>query len=49
MLSDAELLDLMMLAGWYHAISYAANGAQVSLEPGTPRFSDHEAQQPSSN
>lgn len=40
--SHAELLDLMMLAGWYHAISFTANGAGVSLEPGAPRFSDYE-------
>ncbi len=40
--SDAELLDLMMLAGWYHAISSAANGAQIALEPDVPRFSDYE-------
>ncbi len=25
--SDEQLLDLMMLAGWYHAISFTANGA----------------------
>ena len=36
----AQLLDLLLLAGWYHAISYAANGAQVDLEPGAPRFVD---------
>ncbi len=39
-LDDAQRLDLFMLAGWYHAISYAANAARVSLEPGAPRFSD---------
>jgi hypothetical protein len=30
-----------MLAGWYHAISYAANAARVDLEPGAPRFADY--------
>jgi Carboxymuconolactone decarboxylase family len=35
-----QLLDLLMLCGWYHAISYAANGARVALEPGIPRFAD---------
>jgi alkylhydroperoxidase family enzyme len=35
-----QILDLLLLAGWYHAISYAANGAQVDLEPGAPRFAD---------
>lgn len=38
--SEAELLDLMLLAGWYHAISFVANGARVDLEPGAPRFAD---------
>ena len=39
-LSDQQALDLCMLAGWYHAISYAANSARVDLEPGGPRFAD---------
>jgi alkylhydroperoxidase family enzyme len=34
----AELLDLLMLCGWYHAISFAANGARVPLEAGAPTF-----------
>lgn len=38
--TDAELLDALFLCGWYHAISYAANGAEVALEPGAPRFAD---------
>ena len=37
---EAQLLDLLLLAGWYHAISYAANGARVALEAGAPRFAD---------
>ena len=37
---DAQLLDLLLLAGWYHAISYAANAARVALEDGAPRFDD---------
>ena len=37
---DAQLLDLFMLAGWYHAISFAANAARVPLEPEAPRFGD---------
>lgn len=40
-LDAAEALDLFMLAGWYHAVSYAANGARVPLEEGAPRFSDY--------
>ncbi len=39
--SDAELLDIMMLCGWYHAISFVANGARVDLEPGAPRFDQY--------
>ena len=35
-----ELLDLMMLCGWYHAISFTANAARVPREPGAPRFAD---------
>ena len=37
---DAELLDIVMLCGWYHAISYAANAARVEREEGAPRFAD---------
>ena len=40
-LSDDQALDVFMLAGWYHAISYAANCAQVDLEPGAPRFAEY--------
>ncbi len=40
-LSEEQALDLFMLAGWYHAISYAANAARVDLEPGAPRFADY--------
>jgi alkylhydroperoxidase family enzyme len=38
--SAEQLLDLMMLAGWYHAISFTANGARVEREVGAPRFAD---------
>lgn len=38
--SDAELLDLFMLCGWYHAISFTANAARVEPEDGAPRFVD---------
>ena len=39
-LTDAQLLDVLLLCGWYHAISFAANGARVALEDGAPRFAD---------
>jgi len=35
---DAQLLDLLLLCGWYHAISYAARASRVALEPGAPTF-----------
>lgn len=38
--TEPELLDLLLLCGWYHAISYAANAARVACEPGAPRFAD---------
>jgi hypothetical protein len=31
--SEAQLLALLALAGWYHVIAYLANGARVPLEP----------------
>ncbi len=38
--SHEQLLDLPMLAGWYHAISFTANAARVGGEDGAPRFAD---------
>lgn len=37
---DAQLLDLFLLCGWYHAISFAANASHVALEDHAPRFND---------
>ncbi len=39
--TEAQILDLLLLAGWYHAISYVARGAHVTLEPGRPTFADY--------
>lgn len=39
-LDAAQLLDVCLLAGWYHAISFAASAARVPLEDGAPRFAD---------
>jgi alkylhydroperoxidase family enzyme len=36
--SDDQLLDLLMLCGWYHAISFAANAARLPGEETAPRF-----------
>jgi alkylhydroperoxidase family enzyme len=38
--SEEQLLDLTMLTGWYHAISFTANGARVAREDGAPCFTD---------
>jgi hypothetical protein len=35
-----QLLDLTMLAGWYHAISFTANATRLAREHGVPRFAD---------
>ncbi|MFD8685977.1 carboxymuconolactone decarboxylase family protein [Streptomyces sp. NPDC059651] len=37
---DLQLLDLLLLCGWYHAVSFAARTARLPREPGAPRFSD---------
>jgi alkylhydroperoxidase family enzyme len=36
--SEEQLLDLTMLCGWYHAISFTAIAARVPLEKGAPTF-----------
>ncbi|RNL80287.1 carboxymuconolactone decarboxylase family protein [Nocardioides marmorisolisilvae] len=35
---EAEILDALLLCGWYHAISYAANAAGVDPEEKAPRL-----------
>lgn len=35
---ELGLMELLVLAGWYHAISFLANGARVELEDWAPRF-----------
>lgn len=40
--SEEQALDLFMLAGWYHAICYAANATRVATEPGAPLFADYD-------
>ena len=37
---EREILDLTMLCGWYHAISFTARAARVPLEAGGPSFAD---------
>jgi alkylhydroperoxidase family enzyme len=38
--TQPQLIDLIALCGWYHAISFLARGMRVEPEPGTPRFAD---------
>ena len=35
---EVQLLDLLLLCGWYHAISFTARAARVALEEGAPTF-----------
>jgi alkylhydroperoxidase family enzyme len=35
---ENQILDLLMLCGWYHAISFTARAARVPLEPEAPTF-----------
>jgi alkylhydroperoxidase family enzyme len=37
---ERQVLDLLLLSGWYHAISYVARAGRIDLEPGAPRFGD---------
>lgn len=37
--SPPECIELLMLAGWYHAISYVCNGARIPLETWGVRWS----------
>ncbi len=36
--SPPQLIELMMLAGWYHAVSYVCNAARVPLEKWAARW-----------
>jgi alkylhydroperoxidase family enzyme len=35
---EDQLMELLLLCGWYHAISFVARGARVPLEEGVPGF-----------
>lgn len=39
--TEQQVLDLLLLCGWYRAISYVANGLHVALEDWAPRFADY--------
>lgn len=40
---EARIIELLALAGWYHAISYVANGARTELEDWATRFPERRA------
>jgi alkylhydroperoxidase family enzyme len=35
---EAQLVELLFLAGLYHAVSYVTNATRLDPEPGAPRF-----------
>jgi len=39
-LRDDQLLELVVVAGWYRLISYVINSARIELEPWAARFPD---------
>jgi alkylhydroperoxidase family enzyme len=38
LLSDEQIIELIVTAGWYHVIGYLCNGLGVALEPWALRF-----------
>jgi alkylhydroperoxidase family enzyme len=39
---DAQILEILMLCGFYRTVSYIANGLDLPLEPGAARFVEAE-------
>ena len=37
--SDEQLIECLLLVGFYHAVSFVVNGLRVELEDYAPRFS----------
>jgi 4-carboxymuconolactone decarboxylase len=37
---EAQLLELLVLCGWYHVIAFVARGTRLALEPWAARFPD---------
>ncbi|GII03861.1 carboxymuconolactone decarboxylase family protein [Planobispora takensis] len=38
--TEPQLLDVVLLCGWYHAISFLARTLRLEPEPGAPHFAD---------
>jgi 4-carboxymuconolactone decarboxylase len=36
--NEAQLVELLVLVGWYHLISFVANAAHIELESWAARF-----------
>ena len=36
--APAQLVELIVLAGFYHTVSFATNALRIELEPGAARF-----------
>lgn len=36
--SSAQIVELLVLAGFYHTVAFATNALRIELEPGAPRF-----------
>lgn len=36
--NQQQLIELLLVAGWYHLIAFVANGARVEVEPWAARF-----------
>jgi hypothetical protein len=43
--STEQILELIIIVGWYHLISFVANIAQVEYEPWSARFPQKEREQ----
>ena len=37
-LSSAQIVELLVLAGFYHTVAFATNALRIELEPSAPRF-----------
>jgi alkylhydroperoxidase family enzyme len=37
-LASEQIVELLVLAGFYHAVSYLTNALRIEREPGTPHF-----------
>ncbi|WP_030144829.1 carboxymuconolactone decarboxylase family protein [Spirillospora albida] len=40
-IGEEAAIDLLLVCGWYHAISFTVRVLRLPAEPGTPTFTDH--------